>query len=147
MDKWKRRMEFRNSKERNMAPRKKTAGVLVKEATAAVEKTAEKKTAAKKTAAKSKSIKNVVKEPNKDKKISDAGNGGIIYESNTLIKLKKELIENLEDKIRLLEEENKQMDEIVKKFSEAYDSLQELCNSQQKLLEHLQDESDSQDFN
>nr|WP_302168286.1 hypothetical protein [uncultured Schaedlerella sp.] len=68
-------------------------------------------------------------------------------QNNTLIKLQKELIENLEDKIRLSEEENHQLDEVVKKFSEAYDSLKELCNSQQKLLDHLQEKAIPQDFN
>lgn len=68
-------------------------------------------------------------------------------QNNTLIKLQKELIKNLEDKIHLLEEENSQLDEAVKKFSEAYDSLKELCESQQKLLDYLQGKSVPQDFN
>lgn len=67
-------------------------------------------------------------------------------QNNTLIKLQKEWIKNLEDKIRLLEE-NSQLDEAVKKFSEAYDSLKELCESQQKLLDYLQGKSVPQDFN
>lgn len=60
-------------------------------------------------------------------------------QNNTIIKLQKELIENLEDKIRLLEDENSQLDAVNKKFSEAYASLEELCNRQQELLDHILD--------
>lgn len=66
-------------------------------------------------------------------------------QNDTIIKLQKELIENLEDKIHLLEEENKRLDEVVKKYAEAYDSLKELCDSQQAPLNYIQNGESSEE--